>query len=56
MPSLGVDPYCRGKLLPLENELTASMKFKKKRLQIYEQILKVKKSNFLENAWTDLGD
>ena len=40
VPPLGFDPHCGGKLLPLQNEFTPSMKPKKKIHKSYEQILK----------------
>ena len=37
MPSLGFDPYCEGKWLPLQDEFTPSINSKKKFLQNFEK-------------------
>ena len=43
---LGFDPYCRGKLLPLQNEFIPTMESKKFFYKSYEQIWKNPKIKF----------
>ena len=46
VPPLGFDPYCKGKWLPLQDELTSSINSKKKIFQSYKRILKNQKIKF----------
>ena len=56
VPPLGFDTYLRGKLLPLQNEFTPSVKSKKKFQKVWTNFEKSKKPNFLENCLTDPND